>query len=518
MKKATALIIISLLLIQSAAPVFADEQEPIGAYKLLSVGRFDMFINHVGGYSLYIEKDMTIDMSYASVCAVIENRDKRIEIYKQDVSRMGRSAYINYSNRFLSNWVDHYLEFSEEQRIGGHDVHVTSWSRKKLSRVENDRNHYICIEIPSGHYVYTIFIKANAPVYDLGGYSYLVENFRIEPVQAPGYVRASAPVNLAQRGWNDETVAFYGRYFADDAPLTWGIFEPDTALFDYNRLKWYEATLEYEFPIIVNYSEFQNTYRHPNLKQRLETAYNHGKVLELTLQTTNTVDGGNMIYKILSGEYDEFLRDYARVIADFGRPVLFRLGNEMNGDWCPYSSYHTSKDTIIFKEFYKYVYNFFENAGANKNTIWVWNPNGVSFPDFRWNYELMYYPGDRYVDVVGMTAYNTGTYYSDIGERWKEFYELYNDLYHKYDENYGQPLMITEFASASMGGNKEEWVIHMFEDIKMYDRIKVAIWWDGRDWDEYGNVARAYMMDETPGLLEIFRRYLKMDWRDGVFG
>jgi len=52
----------------------------------------------------------------------------------------------------------------------------------------------------------------------------------------------------------------------------------------------------------------------------------------------------------------------------------------------------------------------------------------------------------------------------------------------------------------------------------MYDRIKVLIWWDGVDWDAYGNVARSYIIDETPGLMEIFRQNLRMDWRHGVFG
>jgi len=345
-----------------------------------------------------------------------------------------------------------------------------------------------------------------------------VSNFRTEAVTAAPYVRVSQPVDTANRGWNHETLTFYNTYFNDNADLTWGIFEPTTALFDYSRLNWYEEFFEYKFPIILNYSEFQNTYKHPNLKQRLDMAHSYGKTLVLTLQTTDTPDGGNMVYKVLNGEYDMFLKDYAKVIADFGHPVMFRLGNEMNGDWCPYSSYHTSKDTTIFNEFYRYVYGFFEREGANANTIWVWNPNGGSFPDFKWNDELMYYPGDEYVDIVGMTKYNTGTYYYDIGERWQEFYELYNDMYYRYAEIYGQPLMIPEFASASMGGNKEQWVIHMFEDIKMYDRIKVAIWWDGCDWDEHGNIARSYFMDETPGLLEIFRRNLRPDWRNGVFG
>jgi hypothetical protein len=31
------------------------------------------------------------------------------------------------------------------------------------------------------------------------------------------------------------------------------------------------------------------------------------------------------------------------------------------------------------------------------------------------------------------------------------------------------------------GGSKEAWVAGMFRDIVKYDRIKVAVWWDGCD-------------------------------------
>jgi beta-mannanase len=208
----------------------------------------------------------------------------------------------------------------------------------------------------------------------------------------------------------------------------------------------------------------------------------------------------------LNGGYDDFLKDYAETVAAFGHPVLFRLGNEMNGDWCPYAGYNTSRDPWLFVEFYRYVYGFFERAGA-QNVIWVWNPNGKSFPDFTWNDALMYYPGDAYVDVVGLTAYNTGDYYP--GETWKSFAELYDNIYYSYVEKYDKPLMITEFACAVSGGDKNQWVVDMFRHIRYYDKIKIAVWWDGVDYDSDGRIARNYFIDEPRVLIETFRRNLR---------
>ena len=495
---------------------------PAGQYSLYPAGAFDRFTNHVDGYSLLVPRGMTVDMSFSEAGAFLENENKRIEIYRHVIGPMARvDVYINYSKLFLQNRVDHFLNYRGWRVIGGHNVYVTSWYRDRLARVYNDRNHYVSLDINLGDHVYTIMVKANAPLHTLGGYEYLVRDFRREEEAAPGYVRRSRQVDIKNRGWNDATREFFIKHFHPDAPLTWGIFEPGAWMSNYSKLFEYEEFFGYTFPILLNYTEFENRYRHSDLRHRLDMARRHGRTLVLTLQTPflAPLDGANHVYKILQGEYDRFLADYAQVIADFGYPVMFRLGNEMNGDWCPWSAIHTSKDTAIFREWYRYVFGFFERAGANANTIWVWNPNGVSLPAFSWNHELMYYPGDMYVDVIGMTKYNTGTFfYHSHGETWQEFDELYEWLYHRYVAIYGQPLMIPEFASASMGGCKERWVINMFEAIQRYPMIKVAIWWDGADWDAYGNIARSYFIDETEELMYIFRHHLRMIPKRGLFG
>jgi len=487
----------------------AASPAPDALYTLTDAGAYDLFTNYVDGYSLHVEKGMQVDMTFSSVRAVLENEDKRIEIYKQDVAAVGRATYINYSNQFLENDTDHFLYSNRSQWIRGRYVTATVWSRNKLARVENDRNHYVCLEIPAGWDVYTVFVKSRDPASASTGYAYLARNFSTFAPLVAARDSVSHAVDVEKRGWSGETTAFYERSFCENAPLVWGVFEPVSNWGSYTRIDYYERYFEYEFPIILNYSDFKHRPGQPGLRERLENAHMRGKTLQLTLQTNNGDGGGNMVYAILNGEYDEFLQDYADTIADFGQPVLFRPGNEMNGDWTPYSSFHTSKDTEVFKAFYRYIYGIFENAGAN-NVIWVWNPNGKSYPDFKWNNELMYYPGDAYVDVIGMTMYNTGTFYSSTGERWKEFRDLYDDLYARYSMLFGQPLMITEFASASMGGDKEAWVERMFADIQQYERIKIAVWWDHCDFDAAGNVSRSYIIEETPELMQIFRRNLSV--------
>ena len=493
------------------APVTVGASDEVsafeGLYSLADAGDYDLFINNVDGYALRVPKGLIVDMSYSSVRAVLEDNDTRIEIYKEDVSRVGKATYINYSNRFLSNKADHRLLYSLTQVIGGKKVTATAFTRDKLAKIENDKNHYLCLDIPIGKAVYTILIKTSQLIGELKDYAYLPRSLKLFTPTMPALDRRSKAFDIATRGWNDAAKAFYSAYFTPDAPLTWGIYEPSANWLDYKRVKKHEAEFGYVFPVQLQYTDFNLWYGEPDISARLRSARNQGKTVELTLQTNDAEDGGNMVYDILNGDHDAYLREYARMVADFGGPVLFRLGNEMNGEWCPYSAHHTARDTEIYKALYRYVYAIFEEAGAD-NVIWVWNPNGVSFPGFKWNHELMYYPGDEYVDIVGMTAYNTGTYYYASGERWIEFDTLYDGLYGSYLARYGQPLMITEFACSGMGGDKEAWVAGMFEHIRRYDRIKIAVWWDGKDLDKNGDVSRSYVIDDPPELTELFRRYL----------
>lgn len=481
-------------------------------YRLDSDGEYDTFTNYVHGYSLKVDPGMRVDMGYSGVCAVLENDHKRIEIYKESLpANVSQHAYISYSNKFLANTADHTKEYEMWTTIDGRTVHILQWSRPKLSRVDNDKNYYVSLEILSGSRdVYSIFVKSDTPFYLTGGYDYLVSEFRTFAPSQSAWMRESRMADPEDRGWNRETLDFYRQYFSPGSTLQWGIFQPK-APDDFTQLNYLEKSMEYQFPILLNYTNFDNFYKHLDLESRLQNAYKNKKTLELTLQTPGTSEGErNMVYDVLNGDYDEFLRNYAKTVGNFGHPVLFRLGNEMNGDWCPYSGYHTAKDTVIFKEFYRYVHGIFEEAGAD-NVIWIWNPNGKSFPDFAWNDEVMYYPGDEYVDIVGLTAYNTGTYYPD--ESWTEFAELYDPIYAKATALYSQPLMVTEFASSSVGGDKDQWIRDMFAHIGSYPEIKVAVWWDGCDWDADGNIARPYFIDETLQLLQTFKEMLnKRPW------
>ncbi len=464
------------------------------------------FYNYVDGYKIMASKDMNIDMSFSEFRTVLEKSDLRIEIYRQPLSSAGSYAsYVNYGNKFINDSSTYTKVVKKAVTVAGHTANVLEWYRSPLARVNNDKCYYASVDVKiNSSEVLTFLFKSAVPFgTSTGSKSYMDIMNTLSLTQQTVKAVNRQTQTIANKNWNEETAALYKKYFSADSQLTWGIFEP-AAPYDMTQIKATESRVEGKFKFLVYYTNINSNIE--KLQTVLANAAAEERTVELTLQTVANSDGkGNMLMDALDGKYDDFLNQYAKAVAASGKPMLFRLCNEMNGDWCMYSAYHTSKDTSLYVEFYKYVYSVFEKNGALKNTIWVWNPNERSYPYYDWNHALCYYPGDEYVDIVGLTGYNTGTYHQ--AENWRSFATIYDNFYYQYCSWFSQPFMITEFACSSYGGDKAQWVRDMFAKINDYSRIKVAIWWDGCDYDSDGSIARAYFIDDNEGVLDAFKNY-----------
>ena len=488
---------------KGGTPVFPD----LGLYSIEEINQWSKwFTNNVNGYRMMIQRDMEVDMTHSGVRTVLSNRNTVIEIYDQHLTGASFASYINYSNRFVTDTSVYTKLYSGTRSVAGHNAYVLEWRRPALSRIENDKCYYasVDIQISNNHVLSFLFKSANS--FGQGAaksYLNVLSSLSFVPQTAAAVNYRTETV--ANPHWNDETRAYYESHFGPDAGLTWGIYDWGVPESYDEHFRGIERTLDHKFEILLKYSNLSRDLA--PVEAALKNAAAEGRTLELTLQTSVEPLGGNMMLNVLDGKYDYYLGMYAQAVAKNGKPVLFRLCNEMNGDWCIYSAAVNSKDAELYVEFYRYIYRIFEKYGALANTIWVWNPNERSYPDFGWNHALCYYPGDEYVDVVGLTGYNNGTYYASVGERWRSFYEIYDGLYWQYDAWFSQPMMITEFACSSYGGDKAAWVEHMLNRIGNYPGIKAAVWWDGCDWDENGNISRPYFIDDNAGVLAHFRNY-----------
>jgi hypothetical protein len=113
---------------------------------------------------------------------------------------------------------------------------------------------------------------------------------------------------------------------------------------------------------------------------------------------------------INSGYFDSEMAVWAAALRDFGRPVLLRFAHEMNGDWYPYGGGGDSDGDgkpdgpEAYIRAWRHTHDLFAAAGAG-NLLWAFCPNGEDFPDADWNRPFRYYPGDAYVDLIFVDAY-----------------------------------------------------------------------------------------------------------------
>jgi hypothetical protein len=91
---------------------------------------------------------------------------------------------------------------------------------------------------------------------------------------------------------------------------------------------------------------------------------------------------------------------------DAGVPILWRPWHEMNGTWFWWSKSGPEE----FKQLWIFMYEYYTQEKELHNLLWVWSASYE--PDARW------YPGDRYVDIVGSDVYAS----SRGGADWRRIY------------------------------------------------------------------------------------------------
>src|SRR5690606_24864167 len=109
-----------------------------------------------------------------------------------------------------------------------------------------------------------------------------------------------------------------------------------------------------------------------------------------------------------------------------------------------------------FKAAWRYIYRYFRNKHVY-NVVWVWNPWKPTAVD-------AYFPGEAYVDWVGVTMLNYGSLGDNGG--WYSMAELYKPFRDHAVFRSGLPVMLAEMGSLPSAGRQSEWFQAAFDDMK----------------------------------------------------
>jgi hypothetical protein len=174
---------------------------------------------------------------------------------------------------------------------------------------------------------------------------------------------------------------------------------------------------------------------------------------------------------VARGEYDFYLDQWAADAAAFGKPLFVRVGHEMNDPYrYPWGPQNNTKEEFIAA--WRHIVDRFRRAGA-RNVIWIWAPHVA------YQYWELYYPGREYVDWVSTGTLNFGTVAN--WSQWWSFDELFGMKYEML-ASFGNPVMIDEFGSLAVGGDRAAWYRDALTDLPVkYPAVKSLLFFNTRE-------------------------------------
>jgi len=229
-----------------------------------------------------------------------------------------------------------------------------------------------------------------------------------------------------------------------------------------NSLRLCEMIADTKIDTIMMYAELEEECSCEKINRFVDRRYK--VVLTLLFYDKNNSD--YRLKQIANGYYDNDIKRWARELRDNGRPVILRPLHEFNGDWYPWGVYTKKNSMEDFIPAWRHIVHIFDKEGAdnvqfelcyNRKT-WGKGSKDHTFATF--------YPGDDYVDIVGIDGFNRPN-------KWSTFDEIYRDPYNQIVNITEKPIWIQEMASTSVGGNKTEWIIDAFDKIATeYPRVE----------------------------------------------
>jgi len=161
-----------------------------------------------------------------------------------------------------------------------------------------------------------------------------------------------------------------------------------------------------------------------DMKRWIRESYERGGVITISWHMSNPVTGGNAwdtehgnaVAEILpGGKYHHKYRYWLTLFADFNSdlvafpgtdqehliPIVFRPFHEHNKNWFWWGKGHCSEEQFI--ALWQYTVNFLILEKEVHNLLWAISPSEVYTAD---EY-LERYPGDAYVDIMGLNDYKS---------------------------------------------------------------------------------------------------------------
>ncbi|MEJ2745864.1 MAG: glycosyl hydrolase, partial [bacterium] len=190
-------------------------------------------------------------------------------------------------------------------------------------------------------------------------------------------------------------------------------------------------------------------------------------------------DSGYPLQDIIDGKFDDYLRRSAGALKAYGNRILCRFDQEMNlGIWAwSVTAPWNNGDPHQYVEMWRHVVDIFKEEEVH-NVEWVWCPNYMSHPFAPWNDAKNFYPGDEYVDWIGIDGYSWGSSNTSGNSTLAvSFPWLYDPIIRDFQCTYLKPILICEIGCLDDARYpKEKWVADAYDYLFHYPFIKGIVW------------------------------------------
>lgn len=193
---------------------------------------------------------------------------------------------------------------------------------------------------------------------------------------------------------------------------------------------------------------------------------------ELWMWGQRDASNRSWLKRIITGEYDNYWQEWARLAKAFDQTVILRFGFEMNGDWFAWGQ--QPEDFIAA---WRRVYSIVRGAGAEK-VRFMFSPNVEWDSNKPLTSIELYYPGDAYVDLLGLDGYNFGDSHSEW-HQWQSYSEVFEESIAKISQ-WPQPLYLAEIGCAD-GPRKAEWIEDFLKRLERDPRLSGFIYFNHFD-------------------------------------
>jgi beta-mannanase len=181
--------------------------------------------------------------------------------------------------------------------------------------------------------------------------------------------------------------------------------------------------------------------------------------------------------RIIKGDYNTYIRSWAKGIKTLGFPVAIRLAPEMNGTWYPWCQRVNGNRPGQYVRAWRHVHDIFSEIGAT-NVVWVWSPYRIynsASADLR-----AMYPGNNYVNWIGLSGY-----YGPAGRPYKSFDSVFSHTISVLRTFTTKPAVLADVGATDSRGLEATWVKQMFTQLPHQASIIGIIWYEavkGTDW------------------------------------